>query len=258
LRAYHETPEELVEVLSVVLDRPIAFHPVFADLTGSVIAGLLLSQAVYWTKRTTSGGWFYKTITQWQEETRLSRHEQVTARKTLRKFSFWQEERRGVPAKMYFRVDLAALYSELVDLKENVGVQSSLPESGNLDCRKAANKNDGKRQTGMPEPGKHNKGISETTSETTSTTPLTPLQELPNEPSGRNFVERLLAGTVLQDADAGRIVQVAQKYNRTDDEVETTIEMLDHHYRQSARAIGNPTALVVSALRDGIYLWSEQ
>ncbi len=73
-----KTSDELAEILSVALDRPIASHPVFANLTGSVLAGLLLSKAVYWTKRAESG-WFYKTITQWQEETRLSRYEQETA-----------------------------------------------------------------------------------------------------------------------------------------------------------------------------------
>jgi hypothetical protein len=155
---------------------------------------------------------------------------------------------------MYYRVDLAALYNELLILKENKDPQSSLPESGNLDCRKAANKNGTKRQTGMPEPGNHYKGVLETTAEITSeTTSTTPLHADPGDPGCRDFVERCLMGTILQDADPGRIAQAARKYNLTDEEVETAIDVLDQQYRQSARAIDDPTALVVCALRDGVY-----
>ncbi len=152
-------PEALVDVFQDTVDRPIAFHPVFAKLTGSVAVGLLLSQAVYWTKRATSGGWFFKTIKQWEEETTLSRHEQETARKALRRFSFWHEERRGVPARMYYRVDMAVLYNVLLSIagsrksglksnnKEKRGLRSRLPESGKLVCGIPANKNAGKRPT---------------------------------------------------------------------------------------------------------------
>ena len=37
-----------------LLDRPIAYHRIFARLTGSVHAALMLSQAVYWQNRATS------------------------------------------------------------------------------------------------------------------------------------------------------------------------------------------------------------
>jgi hypothetical protein len=93
-----------------LLDRPIAFHRIFATLAGSATAGLMLSQAFYWSRRTKdSGGWFYKTQAEWEEETALGRSEQETARKRLRRTSFWQEKRCGLPAKLYFRIDLAEL-----------------------------------------------------------------------------------------------------------------------------------------------------
>jgi hypothetical protein len=262
-------PEPFLGLFQDTVDRPIAFHPVFAKLTGSVTAGLLLSQAVYWTKRATSGSWFFKTIKQWEEETSLSRHEQETARKTLRRFSFWQEERRGVPARMYYRVDMASLYNELLSIAESrrsankpnnenkSGISSSLPDSGKLDCGNTANKDAGKRQTGMPETGKHYKGISETTAETTSetttTTLLSPLQPTPgHHGSGRDFVKKLLVGTMLQGADPRRIANVAKKYKRTREEIETAIDVLDQQYCLSNRTIEAPTALLVSALKDGV------
>ncbi len=134
---------------------------------------------------------------------------------------------------MYFRVDLAALYRELVNLEDNTDLQSSLPESGN-----------------------HNKGVTETTteitSETTSTTPLTPLQADPRGPGGPDFVEQCLVGTLLQDADPERIAEAAQRCNLNAAEVETAIDVLDQQYRKSHRTIGGPTALVVSALKGGV------
>lgn len=111
-----------------LLDRPIAFHRCFVTLTGSIPAALMLSQAIYWSKRTTKGSaWFYKTQKDWEEETGLSRTEQDSARRRLRELGFWFEDRRDVPAKLYFRVDAQKL-------------QSSLQESCNLDEAKPAAK----------------------------------------------------------------------------------------------------------------------
>jgi hypothetical protein len=97
-----------------LLDRPIAFHRCFVTLTGSIPAALMLSQAIYWSKRTTKGSaWFYKTQKEWEEETGLSRTEQDSARRKLRDLGFWFEDRRDVPAKLYFRVDAQKLQSRL-------------------------------------------------------------------------------------------------------------------------------------------------
>lgn len=121
-------------------DKPIAFHRIFVDLTGSVQAALMLSQALYWSKRTKSEvGWFYKSSSEWEEETGLGRHEQDTARKRLRATSFWKEKLAGVPATCHFMIDIPALFSSLSELDKPVSdsvesatkEQSSMPESGN-------------------------------------------------------------------------------------------------------------------------------
>lgn len=119
-----------------LLDRPIAFHRSFVTLTGSVTAALMLSQAVYWARRTTDPeGWFYKTQEEWEEETGLSRSEQEGARKCLRALGFWHEERRGVPARLYFRIDTEVLANKIAE-----NPQTSLRKTCNLDCGKPANK----------------------------------------------------------------------------------------------------------------------
>lgn len=93
-----------------LFDRPVAFHPVFVDYTGSTNAAIMLSQAFYWSKRTRpeADGWFYKSQDEWTAELRLTRREQEGARKLLRSAGFWLEERKGNPAKMYYKIDLDA------------------------------------------------------------------------------------------------------------------------------------------------------
>jgi len=102
-----------------LLGRCIAFHERLVDVTGSVKASLMLSQAIYWTRHGRDvrdrDGWFFKTMPQWQHETGLSRHEQVQARAILRRVGLMQEQKSGLPAKPFFRVDgqrLSALLCE--------------------------------------------------------------------------------------------------------------------------------------------------
>ncbi len=100
-----------------LLGRHIAFHRRLVDLTDSVKAALLLSQSLYWTRHgrhvQRDGGWFFKTAEQWTLETGLSMKEQSTARTVLRELSILTEERRGLPARLYFRVELEALARRL-------------------------------------------------------------------------------------------------------------------------------------------------
>ncbi|NDC26104.1 MAG: hypothetical protein EBZ49_18500, partial [Proteobacteria bacterium] len=147
-----------------ILDRPIAFHRCLAELGGSVNAGLMLSQALYWAKRTKAAdGWFWKTAEEWQEETYLTRTEQATARKQLKRLSCWQEELRGVPAKLYYRVDLDELDRLLFENKNAENVQASLQESEKPVCRIPENKN-----TGIIKPFLLAETTTEITSETTA------------------------------------------------------------------------------------------
>ena len=136
----------MIEAIKKLCDRPIAFHRVYAKISGGITSGLMLSQAMYWSTRTNdSEGWFYKTADEWEEETALSRREQETARMRLRNTGFWEEKLRGVPARLHFRIDLDKLIS-------------SLAESAKLDSRDTPNKNGTIVET----------IITETTTETTS------------------------------------------------------------------------------------------
>lgn len=115
--AIHRPENAKEHVASKIFDRPIAFHRVFVDLTGSVMAALMLSQAMYWTGRgDDKTGWFWKTQSEWQDETGMNRYQQDKARAVLREHDFWQEELRGLPAKMHYRVNQDRLMGAVVSL----------------------------------------------------------------------------------------------------------------------------------------------
>jgi len=96
-------------LLGLLRDRPVAYRPDLARAVGSATAGIFLSQALFLDgiiqrMHPDRNGWFYKTAQEWEADTGLSRTEQSTARRRLVSLGVIQEECRGVPAKMWFRV----------------------------------------------------------------------------------------------------------------------------------------------------------
>ena len=73
-------------------------------------AGTFLRQLIYWTgKEHDREGWIYKTQSEMEEETGLSRWHQVKARKILCTSGVVEEVKRGVPCRLWYRIDLEAL-----------------------------------------------------------------------------------------------------------------------------------------------------
>jgi len=140
--------------------RVIAYHAELAHVTGSVNAGLMLSQFYFWTGTLPPerDGWFYKGREELMEETGLSRREQETARKILVTLGILEEERRGVPARMWYRLDKSRIYDLLLDRANKMGgnVPTGWAESAQLD---------GPNRTNLA--GANAPSITEMTSETT-------------------------------------------------------------------------------------------
>jgi hypothetical protein len=132
-------------LMAILGDRPIAYHPIIARAVGSVNAGVFLSQLLYWQGKGRFGDWTYKTQKEFEIETGLSRTEQETARKMLGHLGIVEEDRRDVPAKLFYRVNIEKLQSVLVAFH-------------NQDCGKPAIKSSGNPQT----------ILTETTTETTT------------------------------------------------------------------------------------------
>ena len=72
--------------------------------------GILLSQFLYWQKRTKHvQGWFFPTQAMLEEETGLSVDFQQTARKHMVQKGFLEEKRMGIPAQLHYRLDVQAI-----------------------------------------------------------------------------------------------------------------------------------------------------
>ncbi len=122
--------------------QTITFHRVFVDITGSINAALMLSNAIYWTNRLPPerDGWFYKTKEEWEQETGLTREQQDKARRQLQECGLIETRRakisdEGVTA-IWFRIDQQTLSKRLDQLPESGNCQ--LPQTGKTNCRKPA------------------------------------------------------------------------------------------------------------------------
>ena len=103
------------ELLLEVFDLPVSFHRCLVPITGGVTAALMLSQAI-WTTQTierAANGWFSRSQEQWTDETGLTRWEQETARRALRRAGLVEEKLVGMPAKLWFRVRPEAVWRAL-------------------------------------------------------------------------------------------------------------------------------------------------
>jgi hypothetical protein len=133
----------------------------------------MLSQAVYWNKRTgVHNGWFWKTQDEWTDETGLSRREQETARKTLKSLGIIEEKKEGIPARLYFRVNVVVLNAILAKYCEETPSKAiKIKDGGNRHTVESENAIQEGLKTPYSDGGNrlYNTEItSETTSETTS------------------------------------------------------------------------------------------
>ncbi|MEK7437060.1 MAG: hypothetical protein AAB150_09260 [Pseudomonadota bacterium] len=86
-------------LVAELLGPALAYHRALAVVSGGVNAGLMLSRALYLTRRQSrkqSGGWFCGTATLWTQEIGLTRREQETVRRDLGRLSIWEEAISGI------------------------------------------------------------------------------------------------------------------------------------------------------------------
>ena len=113
MNAFLASPDvSLKAALSASGCRPVAYFTIYTTLTGSVTAGLLLSQCCYWSALATDG-WFYQTASQFTSETGMSRREQETARRKLVALGFLEEKKTGAPARAAFRINTSAVINAI-------------------------------------------------------------------------------------------------------------------------------------------------
>ena len=119
--------------------KPIAYYPIYRQLTGSTTSGILLSQLMYWFSKQDK---FYKTDSELMEETFLTVKELKNAKSKIKELDFIDVTREGVPAKTFYRIDWE-MYQTCLDFL------------GELDSPKGTNCIDQKGQTVQSERDKH-------------------------------------------------------------------------------------------------------
>lgn len=170
-------------VLTLLGDRPIAYHPILAKKLGGVEVAVFVSQLLYWTGRgKLAGGWIFKTQAEFEAETGLSRRNQETARKKLKKLMVLEEKLQGVPATLHYRLNLDVLAAILDDEPETENEQTGMAEPDELDCTDRTNQYGGMRQTRMAESYKHHRLHTETTPEITQNNDSPQTPQLPPDP----------------------------------------------------------------------------
>lgn len=133
-------------------DRPIAFHPQLARMLGGINAALLFQQIAFWSNTKADSGsgygaWIWKTQADLESETTMTRYEQEGARSLLRRRGVVEEKRRGVPARLHYRINWRCFF-ELADA----------PVASGPDCGNYADKDGGEAQTRMREVPEQERG----------------------------------------------------------------------------------------------------
>ena len=112
------------------IGQAVAYYPNLTKKLGNVNASILLSQFIYWHDKTEHPLGVYKTQSEIQAETGLSRKEQETGRKVLRELGLITETYRRTEHKLYFLFHPEA-FDEWFE-------NEAMPESDIRECKKVA------------------------------------------------------------------------------------------------------------------------
>ena len=102
-------------------EKPIAFYPIYVDITGSITSGLLLSQLMYWFSKKDK---IFKTDSELMSETKLSTNELRNAKKKIKNLPFITVSREGLPAKTFYKIDWELYQTSLVDFTKQCELNS--------------------------------------------------------------------------------------------------------------------------------------
>ena len=104
-----------MSILKQLNQRPIAYYPIYRQLTGSTTAGILLSQLMFWFSKKDK---IFKTDSEIMEETLLTENELRSAKTKIKKLDFISVTREGIPAKTYYKIDWEKYETSLVKFTE--------------------------------------------------------------------------------------------------------------------------------------------
>lgn len=238
MKPYSAKETDADMLLAPFLHRPIAFHRSFVAPCGGILPALLLSQALYWSGRTTDQeGWFFKTQAEWAEETALTRYEQESAREKLRTRGILEEKRQGVPARLYYRVNkirfCEVLYSQ------------ARPTFADKDAAKP--------HAGVGRRSKQDRAavpnITESTSESTSESTESSTSDLHDSAATFHQATRFFHGTMAQCLEPFHGIVLARPLQ------DAYIRALESWY---SRGIEVPEQVIRDAVADAVAYWKRE
>ena len=132
------------------LGRPVVFYPRLGRFFGSNNAAILFAQLSYWTDRTDNPLGVYKTVDELEDETGLTKKEQITARKYLVSKGYLHESHDRLQHRKYYLIDRDA-----VDSGFSVFAKSEVPKgtsgSAKRDCPEVPKGTSGSAKRDCPE-----------------------------------------------------------------------------------------------------------
>ncbi len=90
------------KILKQLNQRPIAYYPIYRQLTGSTTGGILLSQLMYWFSKKDK---IFKTNEEMINETFLTQDELKSAKRKIKNLAFITVSLEGLPAKTFYEID---------------------------------------------------------------------------------------------------------------------------------------------------------
>jgi len=107
-----EKNKEIEALFEAFNDKPIVFHRTYTEITGSITAGLLLSQVSYWDSVMKKE--FYKTDKEFCRELGMSIDEFKSAKKKIARYVHMKA--KGIPAKTHYRLNKKAVISAISNI----------------------------------------------------------------------------------------------------------------------------------------------
>ena len=91
-------------ILKGLSQRPVSYYKVYREIAGSTVAGIMLSQLVYWFTATGKDT-IFKIDEDWVEELDLSDGEIKGGKAKLKQLDFLEIFMKGTPAKTHYKID---------------------------------------------------------------------------------------------------------------------------------------------------------
>lgn len=109
---------EVKTLLQAFSEKPVAYMRIYAKITGSVTAGVLLSQIVYWHYAMKEQE-FWKTDEDFCSELSMGLYEFKAAKKKIENLCLIKTVRKGIPAKTYYTVNTETLLTLITSCGKN-------------------------------------------------------------------------------------------------------------------------------------------